>query len=461
MRENGNKVLIIDDSLESMLDCAAALKRKDFRVSTCGQPAGALNAFDAERPDLVLLDVKMPGRSGLDILREIRERDRRVCVIMLSAYGDAETIVRAMKMGADHFVEKGIDAEKLYMTVRDQLERRQMKLELASLRATRDLGTVGVEGIIGRSDAMKALRDKILELAAEDCAVLITGESGVGKDLAAGAIHYESERRARPLIYLFCPGVPKELFESEIFGHERGAYTGAAEPRKGLVEAAGDGTLFLTEIGEIPPPVQAKLLLLIDTKIYMRVGGQGETFRSEARFIAATNVDIPEALDSRRFRQDLYYRLDQASLHIPPLRERPEDIVPLAEHFGRVKARLMGRPQVGLSDRSRRLLLGYDWPGNVREVINVMNRVVMAGTEDVIRQDGLLKGNANTGFDLPSTGSRLKDAVGREVAALESNMIAEALERADGKRTEAAEWLGISYRSLLDKMKQYGLRETG
>jgi DNA-binding NtrC family response regulator len=400
----------------------------------------------------------MPGKNGLEILKEIKDKDKRVCVVMLSAYGDSETVVSAMKLGADNFAEKSSDPEKILIVVEKELRQKDMEMEIALLKAERGKGPVGVDQIIGTSEAIRRVKDNILEYADNDLAVLLTGESGVGKDLVAGAIHHESVRRDRPFQNLLCPGIPETLFEAELFGFERGSFTDAYKTRKGIIESAGAGTILLNEIVDIPTYVQAKLLLILATGIYMRVGGEGKTLKSNARFIAATNSDVREALKTKKLREDLFFRLNEASIEIPPLRERREDIPLLAKHFIKVESRKLARPEIEISARSMELLLDYDWPGNVRELETLMRAVVAGGGEDVIMGRAFLTKDMDAEKG-SGGGSRLKDAVKRETESIEKRRIAQALQRFGGSRKRTADYLGISYRSLLLKMKRYRLRE--
>jgi DNA-binding NtrC family response regulator len=452
------KILIVDDRLESLWKCADLFRERGFKIATCRQSDKAPEVFDEFRPDVVLLDIKMPGKNGLEILKEIKDKDKRVCVVMLSAYGDSETVVSAMKLGADNFAEKSSDPEKILIVVEKELRQKDMEMEIALLKAERGKGPVGVDQIIGTSEAIRRVKDNILEYADNDLAVLLTGESGVGKDLVAGAIHHESVRRDRPFQNLLCPGIPETLFEAELFGFERGSFTDAYKTRKGIIESAGAGTILLNEIVDIPTYVQAKLLLILATGIYMRVGGEGKTLKSNARFIAATNSDVREALKTKKLREDLFFRLNEASIEIPPLRERREDIPLLAKHFIKVESRKLARPEIEISARSMELLLDYDWPGNVRELETLMRAVVAGGGEDVIMGRAFLTKDMDAEKG-SGGGSRLKDAVKRETESIEKRRIAQALQRFGGSRKRTADYLGISYRSLLLKMKRYRLRE--
>jgi two-component system response regulator AtoC len=452
------KVLIVDDRLESLWKCAELFRERGFEIMTCRQSEKALGLFDQYRPDVVLLDIKMPGKDGFEILKEIREKDRRVCVVMLSALGDSETVVQAMKLGADNFAEKSTDPEKVLIVVEKELKQKEMEMEIAFLKAEQGIGPLGVDHIIGQSEAIRKVKESVLSYANNDLPVLLTGESGVGKDLVAGAIHNESSRSGKPFTNLLCPGITPTLFEAELFGFERGAFTDAYKARKGIIESAGGGTILLNEIVEIPSHVQAKLLLILQTGVYMRVGGEGKTIHSKARFIAATNADVRDALRTKRLREDLFFRLNAAPIEIPPLRERREDISFLAQHFIRVESRKIARSEVELSGKSMDFLVDYDWPGNVRELETLMRAVVAGGSEDVIMGRAFITRDMKAGKE-NGLGSRLKDAIRKETESIEKQMIAQALHRFGGSRKQAAEYLGISYRSLLFKMKGYSLRD--
>ena len=458
MASTRRKVLVVDDQLESLWSCCDLLQERGYEIVTCSDPDQALGVFVDERPDVVLLDVKMPARDGLDLLRNIREKDSQVCIVMLSAYGDAKTVVSAMKMGADNFAEKGLDPEKILIVIEKELKRKEMEAELIALKAEKRLGKVGIDQVIGESEVMKRVKQRILECARSDSTVLLTGEPGVGKDLVAGVIHHESNRRDRPFEHLFCPGIPETLFQSELFGHERGSFTGAYRTRYGRIEAAGDGTVFLNEFVEIPPSVQASLLLVIETGTFTRVGGEGKVLTSRARFIGATNADISKALASGRLREDLLFRLREEWIELPPLRERGDDIILLARHFIKVWARRFNRPEVKLSDESIELLRTYDWPGNVRELRHVMRRVVMVGSEDAILSDVVLSRHHS---QVRPSQVVTKGSLRERLREAERDFIAQALRRFNGNRRKTARYLEISYRSLLAKMKAYGLRHEG
>ncbi len=453
------KVLIVDDKLESLWSCCDLLQERGYEIVTCTDSNAALRIFTDERPDVVLLDVMMPGKDGLELLQAIRAKDSQVCIVMLSAYGDAKTVVSAMKMGADNFAEKSLDPEKILIVIEKELKRKEMEAELVALRAEKRLGEVGIDQVIGESESMQQVKKRIVECAKSDSTVLLTGEPGVGKDLLAGVIHYESSRRDEPFQHLFCPGIPETLFQSELFGHERGSFTGAFRTRSGRIEAAGDGTVFLNEFVEIPSSVQASLLLVIETGTFTRVGGEGRVLTTKARFIGATNANLAKALAAGKLREDLLFRLKEEWIELPPLRQRDDDVVILARHFVRVWARRFNRPEIKLSDESLELLRQYNWPGNVRELRHMMRRVVMTSSEDVILSDILLsRRHSQDGSHLSS---RAAGSLKARLRAAERDFIADALRHFNGNRRKTARYLQISYRGLLAKMKAYGLREMG
>lgn len=452
------KVLIVDDRLDTILPYLDVFASHGYAVVRCGDSAAALGVYLREKPDVVLLDVKMPGKGGLEVLREIRQKDRRVCVIMISVRGDSETVVEAIKLGADNFAEKNIASENLIFMVEKELKTKTMEAELEGLKA-KDGRLRTVDDIVGESENLKAVKRQIIEYADCDLTVFITGESGVGKNVVAEALHVQSRRRKKPFKHLLCSALPPTLIESELFGSEKGAFTDAYRTKRGMIDSAEDGTVFLDEIGATPPEVQAKLLLLTDTGVYSKVGSEGRSQKTDAWFLTATNVDIPKALQSGRLRQDLFYRLNQAWIHLPPLRQRGDDILLLAEHFMRLESERTGAPAPEMSQKFMGILLTYPWPGNVRELQSVIRRFAKSGGRDVRLHSGGtddLKANGDAG-GVPRD---LKTAVRRATEAAERECIVEALQRFGGNRTKAAAWLGTSRRNLMYKIKHYSLGDT-
>jgi DNA-binding NtrC family response regulator len=451
-------VLFVDDRLESVCSYVDALEGRGYQVLKCSDPQVALEVFARERPDVVLLDVRMPSRSGLDILTEMRRKNGRVVIIMLSAHGDTPTIVEALKLHADNFADKSYDSEKLLLVVEKELRTKELEAELDGLKASRGGRLKTLDDIVGESEAMKAVKRQIMDYADGDLTVFITGESGVGKNVVAEALHTQSRRRQKPFKHLLCTAVQPTLMEAELFGSEKGAYTDAHRSKRGLVEAAEGGTVLLDEIGATTPDVQAKLLLLTETGVYSKVGSEGRSQKTDAWFLTATNINIPEALRSGRLRQDLFYRLNQAWIHVPPLRERGDDVLLLAEYFARSESDRTGRPLVALSGKLTDMIMGYRWPGNVRELLSVIRRYAKSGGKDVRIYSGGMDSVGGHDGDGAGPEGDLKAALRREVEAVEKRWITEALQRLGGNRTKAAVRLGISRRNLMYKIKRYGLR---
>jgi DNA-binding NtrC family response regulator len=452
------KILIVDDRIDTIWRYLELLGARGYSVVRCSDPATALDVFERERPDAVLLDVKMPGKGGLELLQEIREKDKRVCIIMLSAHGDAGTIVEALKLKADNFADKSYDPEKLLFVIEKELRAKEMEVELAGLKAGRDGRLRTLNDIVGESEAIKAVKRQIVEYADGDMTVFITGECGAGKNVVAEALHTQSKRRLKPFKHLLCTSYQPTLVESELFGYEKGAFTDAYRTKRGVIDTAEDGTVFLDEIGATTPDVQAKLLLLTETGVYAKVGSEGRSQKTDAWFLTATNIDIPKALESGQLRQDLFYRLNQAWINVPPLRERGDDILLLSEYFIGLEAERTGTAPPPMSQRFMDMLLGYPWPGNVRQLMSLIRRYVKSGGKDVrIHSMGMAaaesKGDGNGGQ------VDFKAALRTEVETVEKKWIVEGLQRFGGNRTKAAEWLGISRRNLMYKIKRYGLHE--
>jgi two-component system NtrC family response regulator len=444
------RVLVVDDETAQRELIAGFLRRRGFEVATAPDGAAALERFRAEPVDAILTDQKMPGLSGLALMEAARALDPEVAIIVMTAYATVESAVTAMKGGAADYLTKPIDLEELNRRLEGVRERRARVAESRELR-----DAVGerlhMDGIVGDSDPMQELFSLVRRVAASDATVLIRGESGTGKELVARALHEASGRAAGPLVRVNCAALPETLLESELFGHEKGAFTGAHAPRQGRFEAAQHGSLFLDEIGDLPLHLQVKLLRVLQDREIERLGSN-RPIPVDVRLLAATHRDLEAAVRAGRFRDDLYYRLNVVTLTVPPLRDRRADIGPLLDHFLTRFARDNGKTIHGLTREARDMLLRYDYPGNVRELENLVERAVVLTRDDVI---GL--------GDLPPA-LRQAPAAREEPATLpaateelERRLIHDALAAAGGVQTRAADALGISERVLRYKLRKYGL----
>jgi two-component system, NtrC family, response regulator AtoC len=451
---SSRRILVVDDEAGLRHTLTLILRDEGYEVLTAEDGEAGLRVALAETPALVLCDVRMPRVDGLEFLRRYREAGGGALVIMMSAYGALESAVEAMRQGAYDYIAKPFNADEVVLTLRKAEEREQLRQEVARLR--RAVGEVpGFDGVIGASAAMREVLDLAGRVAPYPSTVLLTGESGTGKEAVARAVHRASPRSERPFVAVNCGAIPEALLESELFGHERGAFTGADRAREGLVEEAEGGTLFLDEIGELPLPLQVKLLRVLQERTLRRVGGAGER-PVDVRVLAATARDLVQEVRQGRFRDDLFYRINVVQIHLPPLRTRPEDIPLLAEHFLRRHATRLGLEVPPLPRTLFPVLAGYTWPGNVRELENVLERaLVLSGGE--IREEHLPP-HVRSGqhpFDVPDDEGDL--SVKRRLPALERTLISRALARSGGNRTRAAELLDLSVRALSYKIQDYGL----
>jgi len=439
-------ILIVDDEF-SVRDSLYHWFRKDgFDVVAVESAAEALRIAEARPFDVALLDIKMPGMDGIELQGRIAAIDPQVMVVMITAYATAETAVKALKQGAFDYITKPIDPDELSHIVNQALEQRRLRSENVRLRETiNDL--VGLDKIIGESDAMRRVHKLIEHVAQTDATVLILGESGTGKELIARAIHMNSQRRYFPIIPVNCGAFPENLLESELFGHEKGAFTSAHERRKGRLEMADGGTLFLDEVGSISAKMQVDLLRVLETRELTRVGGS-HPVKVDFRVICATNEDLEKAVREGRFREDFYYRINVFTIEAPPLRARRGDIPLLVRHFVRRFAAQMGKRITDVTPEAMKLLVDYDWPGNVRELSNAIERAMVVGAPPLIGPD-----------DLPlRTHRRGADEGGDSLAEVEKRHIAAVLERTNGNVSEAAEILKIDRVTVYNKIKKYGLR---
>jgi len=464
-------VLVIDDDPGIRDYLEALVTRQGFGVQTVVDGESALAQLDRIRPDVITLDAVLPGMDGLETLRRIKQRAPEVPVIMLSGHGQARTIVEAMRLGATDFLRKPFEVEELELAFRKALENRALEEEVKSLR-----GRVRHEadGLLlgGDNPQMREVREIIEQVADTDITVLIRGESGTGKEVVARALFQLGNRRSRPFVKVNCAALPSELLESELFGFEKGAFTGAQKRKLGKFEYANQGTIFLDEISEMAPGLQAKLLQVLQDGEFSRLGGESDV-RVDARIIAATNRNLEDAVRQGEFREDLYYRLNVVTILIPPLRERVDAIPLLVEHFLRMYNEQYRKSVEKLSPETLKVLMDYHWPGNVRELENMIKRMVVLGSEQTVLQEIRQREAADLtiadeeDLDLAALGADFRNgreldlkAISKRAAQIaEKKVIERVLGQTRWNRKEAAERLQISYKALLYKMKENGLSE--
>lgn len=451
---SGSKILVIDDEPGLRHTLGLILRDEGCEVLTAGDGEEGLRVANAERPDLILCDIRMPKLDGVGFVERYCSGDGEALIIMMSAYGTTETAIEAMRRGAYDYVSKPFDADEVILTIKKAQEREALRREVRRLRAQIGTGT-GFDEVVGQSAAFREILSVASRVAAYPTTVLITGESGTGKEAVARAIHRGSPRAESPFVAINCGAIPENLLESELFGHEKGAFTGAERSRDGLFTEADGGTLFLDEIGEMPPSLQVKLLRALQERRIRPVGGSRER-EIDVRVVAATARDLAEEVATNRFREDLYYRVNVVHLHLPPLRARREDIPALAEYFLRRHSTRLGITSAPLHPDILGLLVRYTWPGNVRELENVLERaLVLSGGEITINHLPSHVRESSSPFRLPMDGDDL--SVKRRLPALEKELIARALGRTSGNRTRAADLLELSTRALTYKIQEYEL----
>jgi DNA-binding NtrC family response regulator len=448
-------VMVVDDETGSRESMAIAIEKAGYAVRTFDDARNALDFLEEnDGVRLAICDLRMPGMDGIAFLNEVRERRYDLRLILVTGYGTIESAVEAMRVGADDYLTKPVDLYELRQRVNNLIEKEQLKEEVTNLREMLDK-RYGFESIVGRSAPMEKLFEQMKLVAPTRSSVLIIGESGTGKELVANALHRASPRRNERFLAINCGAIPSDILESELFGHERGAFTGAVSRKIGKFELVHRGSLFLDEISELYPELQVKLLRVLEERQVMRVGGS-DLIDVDFRLIAATNRDLEKEVAEGRFREDLYYRLKVVTLRIPPLRERPDDIPALLDHFLTQFCQEHGKPSKVLSSEALELLTRYGWPGNVRELKNMMESVVVFHQEgEVTLAD--LPSEVRGASTLSTAGAPVQSVVGepRTMAEIERQAILETLGRTGGHRARAADLLGIGLRTLQRKLKEY------
>jgi two-component system, NtrC family, response regulator HydG len=456
MPERARTILVVDDDPGQRAMLRAVLSAEGYQVAEAEDGASALERVEACFYDLILMDVRMAHLDGMAALKAIKVRSPGIPIILMTAYGSVRDAVEAMKAGAYDYLTKPLDIDELKLMVARGLRHATLEEENARLRALMGWD-VDVSAIIGTSEPMRRVFEAIALVAPTEATVLILGGSGTGKELVAQAIHANSPRRADPFITVNCASLPETLLESELFGHERGAFTGATERRIGRFELAHGGTMFLDEIGELTSASQTKLLRVLQSQEFERVGGS-QTLKVDVRVIAATNKDLEAAVQAGQFREDLWYRLNVFPLTIPPLSERRDDIPLLVEHFLKSYAERHRRRLRGLTPRALDLFMRYDWPGNVRELEHAIERAVILARGEHITPEELPPTLRALGGDPEGTTPQEPPLpVGLSLKEMERELIRKTLEYTGGNRTKAAEVLGISRATLHNKLREYGL----
>ncbi len=478
-----SKLLLIDDETDVQYSFQRIFDSPEIELTTASSGEEGLRVIPKLKPDLVLMDIRMGGINGLETLRRIRQLDSKLLVILMTAYGTTQTAIEAMKLGAYDYLLKPFDVVKLKEIVSNALKAAQDMRQIVSYQPL--LESEDYEsGIVGRSEAMQQVFKMIGQVAGTDATALITGESGTGKELVARAIYHHSHRVSQPFLAVNCAAIPEQLLESELFGHERGAFTGATLQRIGKFEQCNGGTLFLDEIGDMTPATQTKILRVLQSGTFERVGGN-TPIKVDVRIIAATNKPLEEAVAARQFREDLFYRLNVVRLHIPPLRERREDVRLLVNYFLKKFARDQQSSPKSISSGVIKALEGYHWPGNVRELENIVRRALVVAKGDAILSGDLppeipgqtassstatasvspvaVSGGDAGGTDVGSLARRLfqwarKDPKLKLIPAVERELVLQALKETNGNQVQAAKLLGITRATLRKRIEKFGIQ---
>jgi len=451
------KILVVDDEQLIRWSLEKNLQKQGYEVITAGSGEDAVKLAREESPDLMLLDIQLPGMNGIEVLETVKEFEEDIIVIMVTALGVLETAVKAMRLGAFDYINKPFNLDELSIIVKKALETRELRREVAHLRSEQT-SKYGIDNIIGDSKHMEEVKAMITKIAQSDAStVLIQGESGTGKELVAKAIHYESARADKPFMAINCAAMPETLLESELMGHEKGSFTDAKIQKKGLFEVADGGTIFLDEIGDMDLGMQAKLLRVLEERSFRRVGGTRD-IAVDVRIVSATNKDLFKAIEEKEFRNDLYYRIQVIPIYLPPLRERKEDILALVGHFIQHYNKEFGKTVKGISKMAEKFLIEYSWPGNTRELKNVIERAIILESDEtlllehlpqeIVSKTGAAASAGPVGFRLPPEGIDIED--------VERELIRQALEISEGNQSKAAKKLSLGIDAFRYRMKKFG-----
>jgi DNA-binding NtrC family response regulator len=451
-------ILIVDDEDAQRSILKGYLEKKGYKIYSASSGTEGIKTVQNNLIDIVLSDFKMPDKTGLEVLEEVKKINPEISFVILTAYGTIEDAVKAMRLGAFDYISKPVDLDELDLMIERIIEHKNLKSEIQILK-NQLKEKFKIDSFISHSAKMDEVLSVAARAADSKATILITGESGTGKEVLAKSIHYVSPRKEKPFIAVNIPALPETLLESELFGHEKGAFTGADKAKKGRFELADGGTIFLDEIGDIPLNLQVKLLRVLQEHQIERLGST-ENINIDVRIIAATHQNLEEKIKDGSFREDLYYRLNIVSLHIPPLRERREDILPLTENFTEKYSKENGKKSLGLSKEAVDLLIKYNFPGNVRELENIIERAVVLGRSEVITANDLpnvVKGfKAEKEFPVNDEASLIE-----QVEALEKKLIYDALSKTNGNQSQAGRTLGLTERNLRYKMQKYGIKKFG
>ncbi len=453
------KILLVEDNAGLRKMLKTSLEKEGFQVSDVEDGESAVNRINRNNFEIVITDLKLPRKSGMEVLKAALENDPLTTVIIMTAYGSIEDAVSAVKIGAFDFITKPFDTDFLLVIIRRGLEKYKLVRENILLREELPDGFLTPK-IIGKSPKFVQVSDELKRVGPSDATVLLLGESGTGKELLARAIHQLSDRRDYPFVAINCAAIPDTLLENELFGHEKGAYTGAVSKKIGKFELADKGAIFLDEIGDLSRFLQAKLLRVLQERAFERIGGT-KTIHTDVRIIAATNQDLKQLVRTKAFRDDLYYRLSVFPIEIPPLRERKEDIPILAEHFIQLFAADLKKPKSDITDDAIKKLMDHYWPGNVRELQNCIERALILAEDGIVRPENLgfshISENESFGLDQFIVEGDLQQSGQNAKNAVEKELIRRTLEATKGNKSETARRLNINYKTLLMKIKEFGL----